>query len=90
MNPVAKRQRELEQKTTEDDLCQVREVQRAAASAQARMPVLVKVRPSSGERGAASCYWCAGKAAKGSSIEVTASLKTQVTKLEKLLASEQD
>jgi hypothetical protein len=54
------------------------------------MPVLVKVRPSSGERGAASCYWCAGKAAKGSSIEVTASLKTQVTKLEKLLASEQD
>jgi hypothetical protein len=42
---AAKRQQELEQMTTEDDLRQVRELQRVAAGVQARMPVLVKVRP---------------------------------------------
>jgi hypothetical protein len=35
----------LEKKTTEDDLHQGMEAQRATAGAQARMPVLIKVRP---------------------------------------------
>jgi hypothetical protein len=41
-SPAAKRQRELVQKTTEDALRQGLEVQRAAAAAQAKMPVLNK------------------------------------------------
>jgi hypothetical protein len=45
LSPAAKRQRELEQKTMEGDLHQGMEAQRAAASAQARMPMLMKVQP---------------------------------------------
>jgi hypothetical protein len=44
LSPAAKRQRELEQKTTEDYLHQGLEVQQAAAGVQARVPVLIKVR----------------------------------------------
>jgi hypothetical protein len=42
---ASKRKWELEQKTTKDDLRQGMKAQRAAAGAQARMPVLIKVRP---------------------------------------------
>jgi hypothetical protein len=42
LSHTAKRQRELQQKTTEDDLCQGLEAQRAAATAQAKIPVLIK------------------------------------------------
>lgn len=45
MSPAAKRQWELEQKMSEDDLHQMREAQWATVGAQARMPVLVKVLP---------------------------------------------
>ena len=45
LSRAAKRQREVTQKTTGDDLRQGMEAQRATAGAQARMPVLVKVRP---------------------------------------------
>jgi hypothetical protein len=45
LSPAAKRQWELEQKMSEDDLHQMREAQWATVGAQARMPVLVKVLP---------------------------------------------
>jgi hypothetical protein len=44
LSPAAKRQRELEQKTTEDDLGQGLEAQRAVAAAQVRIPLLIKAR----------------------------------------------
>jgi hypothetical protein len=45
LSPAAKRQQQMEQKTTEDDPRQGLEAQRAAATAaQARMPMLVKAR----------------------------------------------
>jgi hypothetical protein len=40
LSPAAKRQRELVEKTTDDDLRQSLEVQRAIAATQAKMPVL--------------------------------------------------
>jgi hypothetical protein len=57
LSPAAKRQRELEQKTMEDDLCQGMEVQRAAAGAQARMPVLIKARPFRPKLRAPATVW---------------------------------
>jgi hypothetical protein len=44
LSPSAKRQQELRQKTTEDDLRQGLEAQRDATAAQERMPVLIKAR----------------------------------------------
>jgi hypothetical protein len=45
LSPAAKRQLELGQKATEDDLRQGLAAQRATAGAQSMMPVLIKVRP---------------------------------------------
>jgi hypothetical protein len=45
LSPAAKRQLELGQKATEDDLRQGLAAQRATACAQSMMPVLIKVRP---------------------------------------------
>jgi hypothetical protein len=43
--PATRRQREMERQVTEEDLYHIREGQVVAASAQAKMPVKIRVRP---------------------------------------------